>query len=164
MLKTLEDLVIDILVDPSNTQVSKALTKHKNEDIVALRKQLKLPHNEHPQEKEILQQQKENDDMMQLVLKMTAQVKEMENQIEALMKESEALKGKNVSSIPTVIPTINTTVPSTLAEHLAPKGVLATAVSIQSVNTSATESSTTQVQQATEADDIVKFRKLRQNW
>ena len=84
--------------------------------------------------------------MMQLVLKMTSQVKEMENQIEILMKENEALKKTNVSSIPTVIPIVSTVVPSTLAENLAPKGLLETAVSIQSINTSATESSTSQVQ------------------
>ena len=57
-IKSLEDLVIQTGVDPSNIQVAQALIKQKNEDIAALRKELKLPQNEHPQAKEILQQQK----------------------------------------------------------------------------------------------------------
>ena len=78
-ITTLEYLVIETGVDPSNIEVSKTLIRKKNEDIVALRKQLKLPQSEHPQAKEILQQQKEKDETMQLVLKMTTQIKEMEN-------------------------------------------------------------------------------------
>ena len=93
---------------------------------------------------------------MQLVLKMTAQIKEMENQIESLMKENETLKKAHEVSIPTVIPNVSTTVPSTLAEHLALKGVLATAVSITSKDISATSSSTSQVNQTGETADIVK--------
>ena len=56
----------------------------------------------------------------------------MENQIEILMKENEILKKSHELSIPTVIPTISIVVPSTLAEHLAPKGVLETTVTITS--------------------------------
>ena len=50
-IKSLEDLVLQIGVDPSNIQVAHTLIKQKNDDITALRKQLKLPPNEHPQEK-----------------------------------------------------------------------------------------------------------------
>ena len=50
-IKSLEDLVIQIGVDPSNIQVAQALIKQKNDDITTLRKQLKLPQNEHPQAK-----------------------------------------------------------------------------------------------------------------
>ena len=53
-IKSLEDLVIETWMDPSNIEVAKALIKQKNQDIAALRKQLKLPQSEHPQEKEIL--------------------------------------------------------------------------------------------------------------
>ena len=52
---------------------------------------------------------------MQLVLKMTTQIKDMENQIEYLMKENETLKKSHKVPIPTVIPTVSTVVPSTLA-------------------------------------------------
>ena len=72
---------------------------------------------------------------------MTDQIKTMESQIEALMKENEELRKSQPMVIPTVIPTINTTIPSTLAEHLAPKGVLATAVPITSQEISASSSS-----------------------
>ena len=66
------------------------------------------------------------------------------------------MKETNVPSIPTVIPIVGTAVPSTLAEHLEPKVPLATVVSMQSIDTSATGSSTTQVHQAGKAADIVK--------
>ena len=70
--------MIEIGVDPSNIEVSKTLIRQKNEDISALRKQLKLPQSENLQEKEIIPQKTENDELMQLVLKITAQIKEME--------------------------------------------------------------------------------------
>ena len=129
-IKSLEDLVLQIGVDPSNIQVAQAFIKQKNDDIDALRKQLKLPQSEHPQKKEIIQEQSEKDEMMKLVLKLTAQVKDMENQMDILMKEKEALKETDVPSIPTVIPIVSTVVPSTLAEHLAPKVPLETTVSV----------------------------------
>ena len=53
-IKSLEYLVIEIGVDPSNIEVAKKLIRQKNEDIDALRKQLKFPQSEHPQAKEIL--------------------------------------------------------------------------------------------------------------
>ena len=63
-IKSLEDLVLQIGVDPSNIQVAQALIKQKNEDIAALKKQLKLPQHGHPEEKEILQEKTEKDEMM----------------------------------------------------------------------------------------------------
>ena len=73
------------------------------------------------------------------------------------MKENEALK-KDKGVIPTVIPLVTTVVPSTLAEHLAPKGKLTTAVSISSKYVSAAAYSNTQVQIGIEtgATDLVK--------
>ena len=53
------------------------------------------------------------------------------------------MKETDVPSIPIAIPMVSTVVPSTLAEHLAPKELLATSVSVQSIDTSATGSSTT---------------------
>ena len=50
-IKSLEDLVLQIGVDPSNIQDAQTLIRQNNDDITALRKQLKLPQNEHPQEK-----------------------------------------------------------------------------------------------------------------
>ena len=55
-IKALEDIVIEAGGDPANIEGEKVLIKQKNEDIAALRKQLKFPHSENSQEKEILQQ------------------------------------------------------------------------------------------------------------
>ena len=63
-IKALEDLILQIAVDPSNVQAAEALINKKNDDIAALRKQLKLPQSEHPRSKEILQEHKEKEDMM----------------------------------------------------------------------------------------------------
>ena len=53
--------------DPANIKAAELLVKKNNEDIAALRKQLKLPQSEHPQTKEIIEGQKEKDDMMNLI-------------------------------------------------------------------------------------------------
>jgi hypothetical protein len=42
-IKTLEELVLKIIYDPSNVKVVKEMLKKKNLDIASLRKQLKLP-------------------------------------------------------------------------------------------------------------------------
>ena len=47
-IKALEYLILQIGVDPSNVQAVEVLIKKKNDDIAALRKQLKLPQSEHP--------------------------------------------------------------------------------------------------------------------
>ena len=105
---------------------------------------MKLPQSENSQEKEILQQKTENDELKKLVHQMTDQIKTMESQTEALTKENEELGKAQPMVIPTVIPTVNTAIPSTLAEHLAPKGVLATAVPITSQEISTSSSSSSQ--------------------
>ena len=70
-IKALEELVLQVGYDPTNIKAEKLLVKKKNEDIAALRKQLKLPQSEHPQTKEFLQEQKEKDEMMSLILQLT---------------------------------------------------------------------------------------------
>ena len=77
--------------------------------------------------------------MMSLILQLTAQIKEMEVQMDQLVQEKETVKEP---VIPTVIPVITAAVPSTLGENLAPKEPLATAVPVTSSITSVTESST----------------------
>jgi len=66
----------------------------------------------------------------------------MESQLEDSIRENENLKKTQQLHIPTVIPNVITVVPSTLAEHLAPQGVMATAVPINSHEISASSSST----------------------
>lgn len=157
-IKALEYLVLQIGYDPTNIKVAEPLVKKKNEDIAASRKQLKLPQSEHPQTKEVLQEQKEKDEMMNLILQLAAQIKEMEVQMDQLVQEKETVKEP---VIPTVIPVITAAVPSTLGEKLAPKEPLAIVVPVTASTTSATESSTTEssttiVQPTNDASKIVK--------
>ena len=50
-IKSLEEWVIQVGYDPANVKVAELLGKKNNEDIAALRKQIKLPSTEHPQAK-----------------------------------------------------------------------------------------------------------------
>ena len=126
----------------------------KNANIAALWKQLKLPPPEHPQTKEILQEEKQKDEMMSLILQMTTHIKEMEIEMDKLVQEKEATKTE--SAPPIVIPMVTNAVPSTLAEELAPKFPLATVVLMTSSTTSATKSSNSAVQQIDEANKLIK--------
>ena len=92
--------------------------------------------------------------MMNLILQMTAQIKEMEIEMDKLVQEKKAAKTQNVS--PTIIHVVTTAVPSTMAKELAPKVPFAIAVPITSSTTSAIESSTTPVQKSDEASKLVK--------
>ena len=54
-IKSLEDLVIELGHDPKDVKAAKKLIKRKNDDIAALKKQLKIPPLHHPQTVEVLQ-------------------------------------------------------------------------------------------------------------
>lgn len=54
-IKYLEDLVIEMGHDPVDIKAAKQLIKNKNEDIAALKKQLKLPASLHPPTTELLE-------------------------------------------------------------------------------------------------------------
>ena len=69
-IKSLEELVMQVGYDPANVKVAEQLVKKKNEDIAALRKRIKLPSTEHPQAKEIIQEQTQKDDMMNLIFQL----------------------------------------------------------------------------------------------
>lgn len=47
-IKSLEELIIELGHNPKDIEAAKSLIKKKNEDIDALRKQLKLPPHIHP--------------------------------------------------------------------------------------------------------------------
>ena len=74
----MEELVIEIGYNPTDIKAAEELIKKKNADIVALKKQLKLPTIEHPQTKEVLKTDNQKDEMMNLIIQLTAQLKEME--------------------------------------------------------------------------------------
>jgi hypothetical protein len=102
-IKTLEELVLKIGYDPSNVKAAKEMIKKKNGDIDSLRKQLKLPPTEDLQVKEIAEKEGEKDEMLKLLMEKNAQLKEMEAEMEKLLKEKEKLKPMEViplSAIP----------------------------------------------------------------
>ena len=82
----------------------------------------------------------------------------MESQIESLMKENEELRKAQPMVIPTVIPIVNTAIPSTLAEHLAPNGVLPTAVPITSLISASSSSSSQRTTPQDQDKEILSLR------
>ena len=75
-IKSLEDLVIELGHDPKDVKATKKLIKKRNDDIVALKKQLKIPPLHHPQTTEVLETQKGQEQLTDLVLKLNDQLKE----------------------------------------------------------------------------------------
>jgi hypothetical protein len=95
-IKTLEELVLKISYDPSNVKVAEEMIKKKNAYIASLRKQLKLPPTKDSQVKEIAETEGEKDEMLKLLMEQNAQLKEMEAEMEKLIKEKEQLKPMEV--------------------------------------------------------------------
>jgi hypothetical protein len=95
-IKTLEELVLKISYDPSNMKAAEEMIKKKNVDIESLRKQLKLSPTEDSQTKEIAEKEGEKDEMLKLLMEQNAQLKEMEAEMEKLLKEKEQLKPMEV--------------------------------------------------------------------
>jgi hypothetical protein len=88
-IKSLEELVLKIGYDPSNVKAVEEMLKKKNADIASLRKQLKLPPTEDAQAKEIAETEGEKDEMLKLIMEQNAQLREMEAELERLVKEKE---------------------------------------------------------------------------
>jgi len=53
IIKYLEEMVVKAGFDPGNSKAMEEIIRKKNADIVSLKKQLKLPVTEYPQEKEL---------------------------------------------------------------------------------------------------------------
>jgi hypothetical protein len=142
-IKTLEELVLKIGYDPSNVKAAKEMIKKKNADIASLRKQLKLPPTEDSQAKEIAEKEGEKDEMLKLLMEQNAQLKEMEAEMEKLLKEKEQLKSMEAITL-TSIPisgtstTTVTTIPS--ATPVTPQeGTVDLAKSMEKMNLQETE-------------------------
>jgi hypothetical protein len=102
-IKTLEEMVLKIGYNPSNVKVAEEMIKKKNADIASLRKQLNLPPTKDSQAKEIVEKEGEKNEILKLLMEKNAQLKEMEAEMEKLLKEKEQLKPMEViplSSIP----------------------------------------------------------------
>jgi hypothetical protein len=121
----LEELVLKIGYDPSNVKVAEEMIKKKNADIASLRKQLKLLPTKDSQAKEIAEKEGEKDEMLKLLMEQSAQLKEMEDEMERLLKEKEQMKPMEViplSAIPisgastVAVTTIPSAIPVTAQE------------------------------------------------
>ena len=74
-IKYLEDLIIKIGYDPSDTKVAEEVIKNKELDIAALKKLLKLPATHDPLTKEIEETKSIKADMMKLIVEQSIQIK-----------------------------------------------------------------------------------------
>jgi len=61
IIKTLEEIIVDLGHDPKDPKGVKALMNKKDDDIVALRKQLRFPPIVHPHTVELVQEKKSED-------------------------------------------------------------------------------------------------------
>lgn len=159
----MEDLFIELGQDPSRIKVAEVLIKRKNEDIVALKKQLKLPHLHHPHTKEVLESQTNHEEMMDLVLELNDQLKEMENELDSLIQLKQASLDY---APPTIIPIVTTIVPSTLAASLVPIAPMVTVLPAYTPTTLATRSIATgstgdEENRLVKAMEEILFRPLR---
>ena len=77
--------MIELGHNPKDIKAVESLMKTKNEDIVALRKQLKLPPVIHPQTIEVIEKQNE-EKLMDFVLKLNEQLKETEQELEKALQ------------------------------------------------------------------------------
>jgi hypothetical protein len=122
----------------TNIKAAEEMIKKKNADIAALRKQLKLPPTEDPQTKEIAEREGEKDEMLRLLMEQSAQLKEMEAEMEKILQEKEQTKtgeGITLSAIPIagLSATTVTTIPSATAEQ-GPEGTIDLAKSMERMN------------------------------
>ena len=66
---------MEVGYDPNNIKATEELIKKKNADIAELKKKLKLPTTEHPQNKEVLENENHKEEMMNLIIQLTTQLK-----------------------------------------------------------------------------------------
>jgi hypothetical protein len=88
-IKYLEEFVLKIGYDPLIVKATEEMLKKNNVDIASLRKQLKLPPMEDPQAKEIAETEDEKHELLKLIMQQNAHIKEMEVELERLLKEKE---------------------------------------------------------------------------
>jgi hypothetical protein len=137
-IKTLEELVLKVGYDPAKVKAAEEMIKKKNADIASLRKQLKLPPTEDPQAKEIAEKEGEKDEMLKLLMEQNAQLKEMEAEMERLLKEKEQAKpmeGIPLSAIPIAgLSTATATAISSATSVPLPEGTTDLAKSMERMN------------------------------
>ena len=75
--------------DPSNVKETEELLKKKNANITSLTKQMKLLATEDSQAKEMVESEGHKEEMLKLIMEQNALVKEMEAELDKLVKEKE---------------------------------------------------------------------------
>ena len=149
--------------DPKDVKATERLIKKKNDDIAALKKQLKIPPLHHPQTIEVIETQKGQEELMDLVLKLNDQLKETEKELDTLIQSKQS---ELATTSTTAIPTVTTIVPSTLVASLAPTTPPATAlpVTTESITAGTSTKETTELVKAMEEMSIhsTKLRRLRE--
>ena len=85
-IKSLEELVLKIGYDPTNVKVAGELIKKKNSDITSLIKKLNLPAIEDSQTKEVGETESHKEEMLKLIMEQNAQIREMDAEMEKLIK------------------------------------------------------------------------------
>jgi len=95
-IKTLEEIIVDLGHDPKDPKGVKALMKKKDDDIAALKKQLRLPPTVHPQNAKLVQE-KEAEDTMDLLMRMNQRIIQMEKELERTVQGKQ---GKSTSQPP----------------------------------------------------------------
>jgi len=85
-IKSLEEIIIELGHNPKDAKGIKALMKKKLDDIVSLRKQLKLSITMHPQTIEVAQE-KAKEDMMDFLMKMNQRLNETDQELEKALQE-----------------------------------------------------------------------------
>lgn len=98
-IKTLEEIIIGLGHDPKDAKAIEALIKKKDEDIAALRKQLKLRPSRHSQTDEVIKKKYE-EELMDLLLKINERLNDTE---QALEKELKDKQGESTSQPPNTI-------------------------------------------------------------
>jgi hypothetical protein len=81
--------VLNIGYDPSNFKEAKELLNKKNADIASLRKTLKLLATEDSQAKEAAETEAHKEEMMKLIMEHNAQIRDMEADMDKLIKDKE---------------------------------------------------------------------------
>lgn len=88
MIRSLEDIIIDLGHDPSNPKAVQALMKKKEEDIAALRKMVKIPATLHPQTEGVAKKKKD-EEVMPMLLTLHNRLIETEGALEEALKQKE---------------------------------------------------------------------------
>jgi len=137
-IKSLEEIIIELGHDPKDPKAIQDLVRKKDEDITALKRQVKMPATIHPQTREVAQQ-KEEEDVVSLLMRMHKRLIEIENALEA------SLQGKQgeLASQPTQTAVTIEVVPPTTATSVPPIVSTSTTSTSTPASTSATILATT---------------------